>query len=113
MPEQLSKYPEVTLQVLQGAGARCGPDVERKILGKCPAERFCAFDSGEICVYGLDQISQMTQLSVAELAGLVCSPSSGSSTGAGALDWPEAGTLGVAFLLGLGLATLYNRFRRR
>jgi hypothetical protein len=113
MPEQLSKHPEVTLQVLRGAGAHCGPGVEPKILTKCPPQRFCKFDSGEICVYGLDQIPQMTQISVAELAGLVCPRASGSETGAGGPAWPEGGTLGVVFLLGLALGALYNRFRRR
>jgi hypothetical protein len=113
MPEQLTKHPEVTLQVLRGAGARCGPGVEPKILTKCPPQRFCAFDSGEICVYGLDQIPRMTQISVAELAGVVCAPSSGSAAGANGPAWPEASTLGLVFLLGLGLGALYNRFRRR
>ncbi len=30
MPEQISKYPEVTIQVLKGAGARCGERAEQK-----------------------------------------------------------------------------------
>ncbi|MBI2294596.1 MAG: hypothetical protein HYU76_00780, partial [Betaproteobacteria bacterium] len=62
MPEQISKYPEVTIQVLKGGGARCGPGVEKQILKQCPSERFCAFPSGEICVYGLEQIPSMTQI---------------------------------------------------
>lgn len=36
MPEQISKYPEVTIEVLNGAGARCGEGAEQKILTKCP-----------------------------------------------------------------------------
>ena len=71
MPEQLSKHPEVTMQVLQGAGGGCGPELQPKILTKCPPQQFCTFDSGEICVYGLDQIPQMTQISAGELAGRV------------------------------------------
>jgi hypothetical protein len=34
MPEQISKYPDVTLQVLKGAGARCGERIPPKILVK-------------------------------------------------------------------------------
>jgi len=63
MPEQISKYPDVTLQVLKGAGAKCGEGAEQKILKQCPAERFCSLPTGEICVYGIDGIANMTQIS--------------------------------------------------
>lgn len=52
MPEQISKYPEVTLEVLKGAGARCGEGVEQKILTRCPPERSCSLPTG----YGIEQI---------------------------------------------------------
>lgn len=48
MPEQISKYPEVTIQVLQSAGARCVPGVEKNILTRCPSERFCALPGGDL-----------------------------------------------------------------
>ena len=67
MPEVISKYPEITLKVLKEAGARCGPEFQPRILTKCPPERFCLFPSGEICVYGIDEISKMTQISQSEL----------------------------------------------
>ena len=67
MPEQISKYPDVTLKVLKGAGARCGEGITPKILTKCPAERFCALPTGEICVYGIKEIPQMTQIAPKEL----------------------------------------------
>lgn len=67
MPEVISKHPDITLKVLQGAGARCGEGAPQKILTKCPQERFCSTPTGEVCVYGLDEISQMTQISQAEI----------------------------------------------
>ena len=72
MPEQISKYPEVTLQVLKGAGGVCGEGADQKILTRCPAERFCALPTGEICVYGIEHIPQMTQITVQEVARVVC-----------------------------------------
>ena len=53
MPEQLTKHPEVTLQVLRSAGAQCGTGAPPTILKACPAERFCKLPGGDICVYGL------------------------------------------------------------
>ena len=66
MPEQLTKYPDVTLQVLRSAGAKCGAGAPQEILTKCPAPRFCKLPGGEICVYGLPEAKQMTQISGAE-----------------------------------------------
>ena len=53
MPEQLTKHPEATLQVLRSAGAQCGTGAPPTILTACPAERLCTLPGGEICVYGL------------------------------------------------------------
>ncbi len=36
MPEQISKYPDVTLQVLRESGAVCGQGAQQKILKQCP-----------------------------------------------------------------------------
>jgi Putative Actinobacterial Holin-X, holin superfamily III len=74
MPEQITKYPEVTLKVLKESGARCGEGTKQKILTHCPPEQFCAFPNGEICVYGIDQIPQMAQIKTDELARIVCPP---------------------------------------
>ena len=74
MPEQITKYPEVTLKVLKESGARCGEGTKQKILTHCPPEQFCALPNGEICVYGIDQIPQMTQIKTDELARIVCPP---------------------------------------
>jgi hypothetical protein len=53
MPEQISKYPDVTLTVLKGAEAHCGEGARQKILPQCSREQFCALQSGEICVLAL------------------------------------------------------------
>jgi hypothetical protein len=66
MPEQLTRHPEVTLQVLRSAGARCGEGAPQEILKQCPAPRFCKLPGGELCIYGLDEASRMTQVSAAE-----------------------------------------------
>jgi hypothetical protein len=102
MPEQISKYPDVTLKVLKGAGARCGDGITPKILTKCPADRFCALPTGEICVYGITEIPQMTQIAPKELARVVCpgaQPS--SSVGAGSAEAIAlAGALAIGFMIG-------------
>lgn len=70
MPEQLTKHPEVTLQVLRSAGAQCGGGAKPEILTQCPAAQFCKLPGGELCVYGLPQAAQMTQVSAAEWQAL-------------------------------------------
>jgi hypothetical protein len=74
MPEVISKHPEVTIQVLQGAGAACGEGAPQRILTKCPPERFCATSTGEICVYGLNEIPQMTQIESRDLMQAFAAP---------------------------------------
>lgn len=73
MPEVISKHPDITIKVLQGAGARCGEGMPQRILTKCPPERFCSLPTGEICVYGLDEIPRMTQISPGEIIQSVSS----------------------------------------
>jgi hypothetical protein len=68
MPEQLTKHPEVTIQVLRSAGVKCGEGSVQEILTKCPADSFC--------VYGLADASKMTQISTSELQSLVPRPES-------------------------------------
>lgn len=106
MPEQISKYPKVTLQVLQSAGARCGEGGQQQILTDCPPERFCALSGGEVCVYGLEQIPQMTQISAQELAAVVCPPGAGV---VGPLSGAGLAVLGAVFCLGLAIGLLWRR----
>ena len=98
MPEQISKYPEVTLQVLKGAGGRCGAGVEQKILTQCAPERFCSFASGEVCIFGLEHVSQLTQIEANDLAGALRTMEGGMGLhGAGGLT----ATFVVGFLAGV------------
>ena len=70
MPEQLTKHPDVTLTVLRSAGAQCGTGVKPEILTACPATQFCRLPGGEICVYGLADAGQMTQITKSDWRAL-------------------------------------------
>lgn len=112
MPELISKYPEVTLQVLREAGARCGEGIEQKILTKCPPARFCALPSGELCVYGIEEIPLMTQITPRELARAASADEHRPWPGSMALSLSEVILLGVTFVAGLLVGRLWSRRRR-
>ena len=111
MPEQISKYPDVTLSVLKGAGAICGEGAEQKILNKCPTERFCALPTGEVCVYGIDEIPQMTQITLPELARVVCPSAQQGSVIPGALSGADVMLCGVLFAMGLVIGKFWRKSR--
>jgi len=71
MPEIVTKYPEIVIKILREAGIECGTGAPQTILTACPAERFCSLPTGEICVYGLNEISKATQITMAEITKLV------------------------------------------
>lgn len=107
MPEQISKYPDVTLQVLKEAGAVCGEGAPQKILTACPPERFCSLPSGEICIYGIADIPMMTQITEQELARVVCPGESKTAQETGEVP-PFIGVgLGAAFLAGLWMGRFW------
>ncbi|WP_024301572.1 hypothetical protein [Pseudogulbenkiania sp. MAI-1] len=108
MPELVSKYPEVTQQVLKSAGAVCGEGVAAKILTRCPAERFCSLPGGEFCVYGLDGLSRMTQISAREWEKAAC-PGGSSSAGWGFGAGAEWAAWGAVFVAGLVLGRFWRR----
>jgi hypothetical protein len=94
MPEQLTKHPEVTLQVLRSGGAKCGEGLVPSILTRCPSERFCQLPGGEICVFGLPDAPRMTQISAAEWQAVLPSqsPSTPSAPGPiGSEPWLAGG----------------------
>lgn len=106
MPEQLTKHPEVTLQVLRSAGARCGIQATQEILTACPAERFCKLPGGEICVYGLPDAARMTQIDAGDWQALLrtvaqTAPPAAPASAAGAAISP-----GIALFSGLGLVLI-------
>jgi hypothetical protein len=110
MPEQITKYPEVTLEVLRGAGARCGIGVEQRILKKCPRDRFCALPTGEICVYGIKDIPEMTQISTRELAHVVCPPKDKSSAMSPVISRTDAALLAGVLAVGLVVGRFSGRW---
>ncbi len=110
MPEVLTKHPDVVIQVLESAGAKCGDGLPQKILTRCPKPSFCALPGGETCVYGVDQVSEMTQIESSELAARVCKQSGGCAMG-DALPQMDVFVLGA--LSALGLLTALSRIRAR
>ena len=109
MPEQISKYPDVTLTVLKGAGAICGEGAPQNILTHCPGERFCSLATGEICVYGIADIPQMTQITMQELAQVVCPSAHQGAVDSAAVWGIEAILLGTGFLVGLAVGRMRKR----
>ncbi|RJG04706.1 hypothetical protein D3870_00525 [Noviherbaspirillum cavernae] len=103
MPEQITRYPDVTLQVLKGAGAQCGVGAPQKILTQCPKERFCSLPSGELCIYGIEQIPQMTQIRSHELAQVLAPAPSGAMS--------DGLALAAAFLAGGATGWLWHKLR--
>ena len=110
MPEQLTKHPEVTIQVLRSAGARCGEGAPQDILKACPAARFCKLPGGEVCVYGLPEAMQMTQVAPAEWRALLA-PAAPQPTPPSAVPWPAVG-VGIAIGALTAVAVL-RPWRRR
>jgi hypothetical protein len=108
MPEQISKYPDVTLQVLRESGAVCGEGAPQKILKQCPRDRFCSLRTGEICVFGIDEIPKMTQISSQELAKVVCPQARKAAVFSAGISVLEAALILAVFLSGLGTGKLWR-----
>ncbi len=107
MPEQLTKHPEVTLDVLKSAGAKCGVGAPQNILRQCPPERFCALPGGEVCVYGLADVGKMTQISATELA--VALPPAPSGAPPPEVSWAEGLAVALVFIAGILIGALWRR----
>ena len=111
MPEQITKYPDVTLRVLKGSGARCGEGAPQKILTKCPEEQFCSLTSGEVCIYGIEQIPQMTQITTQEIARIVCPAERPTSMVLSPVSGFELAVLGGVFAVGVVVGGLRRKGR--
>ena len=109
MPEQITKYPDVTLQVLREGGALCGQGAPQNILKKCPAERFCSLRTGEICVYGINEVPKMTQITTQELAKVVCPQAHKAAVFQGGAPGLEAAVLLAVFVSGVGLGKFWRK----
>ena len=114
MPEQISNYPDVTLQVLRESGAVCGQGAPQTILKQCPRDRFCSLKTGEICVYGINEVPKMTQITTQELAKVVCplTPKQASVLPEG-VPALEAALIFAGFVSGFALRELLPRRKVR
>jgi len=111
MPEQISKYPDVTLQVLKESGAVCGQGAPQNILKQCPRERFCSLRTGEICVYGIHEIPKMTQVTTQELAKVVCPQARKAAVLSAGFSALDAALIFAVFLSGISLGRLWPKRR--
>ena len=113
MPEQLTKYPDITLRVLRTSGAVCAEGAVQRVLTECPVEQFCKLPGGELCVFGLEDASKMTQITATDWQAL-------ASSGPAVTDRPTA-SLGIDVLLsgavgllaGVTICILTQRWWRR
>jgi hypothetical protein len=107
VPEQLTKHPDVTLQVLRSGGAQCGAGASQEILTACPAARFCKLPGGELCVYGLNETTRMTQIGASEWQTVLRSVASTGVPG-GSSPAVSGGVMspGLATLSGVGLVLI-------
>ena len=113
MPEQMSKYPDVTLQVLRESGAVCGQGAPQKILKACPRDRFCSLRTGEICVYGISEIPKMTQITSQELAQVMCPRAGKAAVFSAGISGLEAALIFAVFLSGLAAGKYWQKPRWR
>jgi hypothetical protein len=111
MPEQLSKYPDVTLQVLREGGAVCGQGAPQNILKQWPRDRFCSLRTGEICVYGINEIPKMTQITSQELAKVVCPQAQKAGLFYAGISGLEAALIFAVFLSGLTVGKYWRKPR--
>lgn len=106
MPEIITKYPEIVLQILRESGAECGVAAQ-KILTSCPVERFCSLPTGELCIYGLNEIPKMTQISTAEIIQVV------ADAQPSIFSLKIILLIAVAFVIGVTIGILYKKLKRK
>jgi hypothetical protein len=101
MPEVITKHPDVVKEVLESAGAKCGAGAPQKILTECPREQFCALPGGELCVFAVRDVPNMTQLSRAELceARTEARPPGGGALDAATAQWGVATILPAVIIV--------------
>lgn len=109
MPEVISKYPDVTLKILKEAGAVCGEGAEQRILTKCPPAQFCALPTGEVCVYGVDGIPRMTQITYQEIVRQASGKEGVARQDSITLSAPLVILLGTTFLVGVVAGRVWGR----
>ena len=112
MPEQLTKYPDITLRVLRTSGAVCAEGAVQRVLTECPVEQFCKLPGGELCVFGLADASKMTQITATEWQALVPSASFETERPAESLGIDVLLSAAVGLFAGVGICVLAQRWRR-
>lgn len=114
MPEQLTKHPDITLGLLKDLGAQCGTGAPQNILKACPPERFCALPSGELCIYGLEGMLQMTQITKEEMAAIVCPECQQSGpVNSAMISGPGSILMGAVFIVGIMFGKLWKTSRAK
>ena len=93
------------------SGAICGQGAPQNILKQCPRERFCSLRTGEICVYGINEIPKMTQVTTQELAKVVCPQARKTGVFSAGISALEATLIFAVFLSGVGLGKLWPKRR--
>jgi len=66
MPELITKYPEIALEVLKSANIPCSENIKPKILIDCPQHNFCSLPQGELCVYSVKDTLHTAQFAAAD-----------------------------------------------
>ena len=67
MPEMITKYPDLAIDILKSANIPCGENIKPTILTTCPKKDFCSLPQGEICVYGVKDTLKSTQIAGTDL----------------------------------------------
>lgn len=111
MPEQLTKHPEVTLQVLRSSGAKCAEGARPDILASCPPARFCKMPGGEICIYGLAEAPKMTQITVADWESVLAAVSPKGTHASQSLPSLDLLSIAVGLAVGVAIALVVSRLR--
>ena len=97
MPEVITKYPESLLRTLKNAGMKCGTGEKQQILTTCPKDNFCTIPTGEICVYDIKNIREMTQINTLDLHEAI------GNTPPALFSWPSIFLITIVFILGIVL----------
>ena len=115
MPEQLTKHPDVTLEVLRSAtGVQCGAGAKQEILTACPPQRFCKLPGGEMCVYGLPEARSMTQITAADWKAIAQVPAAVPSAPARTSDGGNTPmVLGGGLVAGIVIGAVASLMFRR
>jgi hypothetical protein len=107
MPEVVTQYPQIVRKLLRQEGIACGEGESPQILTACPSENFCSLSGGELCVYGLGEVPQMTQIGPRDLAPYAADVAVALSA------WEAALAAGALVIVALGVGLALGRRQRQ